>query len=573
MIIPALVAIDAAERTAPQDPLASKEGELTLEEMLAKRVDPERGLFFCTPVFINALREPQSNPLGAVVATRNLFRDLAAHERVRRWYVAHGRLETYPVDRDPQLLLADHVVPAPIFNPVSYSEATVLFEHAFIHAIVSPGPLWQGLLLRGALGSVVPHVALLHTVPEPTISWLPNVGPPTYPHDLILSPSQCGKRAVEAHFERLQDATGKRPFAGEIRVIPYGVDNDMARPERADARKRLGWAEDDAVFVVVARIDRDFKFDPSPLLIAFHHLYKKHPHARLVIAGAAQESDLQLIDAEVKALGLDARVELRRNFPESQKAYLLAGADVFVAFSDNVQETHGVGVVEAMAAGLPVVASEWDGYRESVVDGVTGILIPTHMRPADPDLRAVASVEVNAAAPQFQYQQTVIDLGATLAAFERLLADPALRRRMGDAGRTRAREHFDGKKRAAEVIAVIEERIARSKNVKPILTGDVGADWTKVYGHYPTTLIGDGAKITRGPFTLADLTTPTRMGLEIDRRPMIVALLEDAAASLASPSTLGALAQQLKPRHPLLNTKAIERWLVRGAKYGLFKIG
>ena len=49
----------------------------------------------------------------------------------------------------------------------------------------------------------------------------------------------------------------------------------------------------------------------------------------------------------------------------SQTAY--AAADIFVSLSDNIQETFGLTPVEAMAAGLPVVASDWDGYRETIV--------------------------------------------------------------------------------------------------------------------------------------------------------------------------------------------------------------
>src|SRR6185437_9144143 len=56
---------------------------------------------------------------------------------------------------------------------------------------------------------------------------------------------------------------------------------------------------------------------------------------------------------------------------------LWAGADVFISLVDNIQETFDITPVEAMAAGLPVVVSDWDGYRSTVRDGVEGFLIPT----------------------------------------------------------------------------------------------------------------------------------------------------------------------------------------------------
>ena len=52
-------------------------------------------------------------------------------------------------------------------------------------------------------------------------------------------------------------------------------------------------------------------------------------------------------------------------------------ADLFLSLSDNVQETFGLTPVEAMAAGLPVVVSDWNGYRSNIRDGVDGFLVRT----------------------------------------------------------------------------------------------------------------------------------------------------------------------------------------------------
>ena len=90
---------------------------------------------------------------------------------------------------------------------------------------------------------------------------------------------------------------------------------------------------------------------------------------------------------------------------------LLAAADLFVLSSRS--EGLPLSILEAMAAGLPVVASDVGGVPELVVDGETGLLVP----PGDPH--------------------------ALAAAIDRLLDDPDLRRRLGAAGRLRVSEQFD----------------------------------------------------------------------------------------------------------------------------------
>jgi glycosyltransferase involved in cell wall biosynthesis len=119
--------------------------------------------------------------------------------------------------------------------------------------------------------------------------------------------------------------------------------------------------------------------------------------------------DLPRLEEAIRSGGLSDAVRLARERHDVPR--LLAAADVFVLASRS--EGHPVSVLEAMAAGLPVVASRVGGVPEQVVDGETGLLVD----PGDPEPLA--------------------------AALERLTDDPALRRRLGAAGRARAEERFD----------------------------------------------------------------------------------------------------------------------------------
>jgi hypothetical protein len=124
-----------------------------------------------------------------------------------------------------------------------------------------------------------------------------------------------------------------------------------------------------------------------------------------------------------------------------------ASADLLCSLSDNIQETYGIVPVEGMAAGLPVVVSDWDGYRDTVRQGVDGFRVPT-ITPASgsaADLASRHALEIDTYDMYCGHTCSLVgvDVDAAAHAFSQLFASPALRRKMGDAGRQRARQEFD----------------------------------------------------------------------------------------------------------------------------------
>lgn len=171
---------------------------------------------------------------------------------------------------------------------------------------------------------------------------------------------------------------------GKAVTVPNGIDLDRARPRSTEARARLlralGVTGDPFVFGSVGRLNV-YK-DQVTMLRAFAHLSgQPSDHggapaggAVLVIAGEGEQR--AALEREIEALHLRDRAFLlgqRSDVPE-----LLAGMDVFVLSS--ISEGYSLALVEAAAAGLPIVATDVGGNAEIVEHGVTGLIVP----PGDP---------------------------------------------------------------------------------------------------------------------------------------------------------------------------------------------
>jgi hypothetical protein len=126
-----------------------------------------------------------------------------------------------------------------------------------------------------------------------------------------------------------------------------------------------------------------------------------------------------------------------------------ASADIFCSLSDNIQETFGIAPVEAMAAGIPVVVSDWNGYKDTVRHGVDGFRIPTLMPEAglgnDLALRHAQEIDTYDMYCGHNCSLVAVDIEATKNAFIALFQSSHLRRKMGESGRERALSTYDWK--------------------------------------------------------------------------------------------------------------------------------
>jgi D-inositol-3-phosphate glycosyltransferase len=161
----------------------------------------------------------------------------------------------------------------------------------------------------------------------------------------------------------------------KVRVIPAGVDLDLFRPvDKARARQSLGLTEK-RVVLSVGRIEPLKGLDT--LIGAFARLEDPADTRLLVVGGTlGRDREIERLKSISAALGLQDRVTFVGAVDQTELPTYFSAADVFVLPSH--YESFGLVALEAMACGLPVVASRVGGPRAIIKDGQTGYLIPWH---------------------------------------------------------------------------------------------------------------------------------------------------------------------------------------------------
>ncbi|KGF71963.1 glycosyl transferase [Neosynechococcus sphagnicola sy1] len=345
---------------------------------------------------------------------------------------------------------------------------------------------------------------------------------PVQPWDALICTSQAVKTAVDHLLQDWADylaqRLGSRPEPLlQLPVIPLGVDCDsFAPPVRAadlrhQLRQRLGIGAEDMVILFVGRLIFYAKAHPVPMYQAVEQAAQTtQAKIHLIQAGwfenpreeAAFKEAAQQFAPSVKHLFLDGRQ------PEIRTG-IWSAADIFVSLSDNIQETFGLTPIEAMASGLPVVITDWNGYQESVRQGIDGFKIPTLTPPADAGLDLAAGYFSDA----LNYSTfvghaclaTAVNVEACTQVLINLMTQPTLRQRLGENGRQRARATYDWR----VVVAAYEQLWQQLAEIRqsatmaaPLSPGQpphpLCPDPFRLFRHYPTLALTPDLRLSLG---------------------------------------------------------------------------
>lgn len=399
-----------------------------------------------------------SNPFGKDIANAALFRALATYGGFDEIAVLNG----VGLTPDELGLVSEsgeplRVISSPLHNlKCPERHGTLLRGQPYLSELS-----W----LRRAHGfdTAFSLVGLIHTIAPPAVRQdiASCALAATHPWDALVCTSPAVQFAMEKMFAALEDHLSSR--LGSIRLprpqlplIPLAVDTDrLARDgsdssARASLRARLCIDEEDVLVLWVGRLSFYEKAFPQSMFQALRLASlqsSRRFHFALVGWFPGGDVELKMYEQAANQLAPELNVLVMDGNDPRTVRDSWAAADVFLSLVDNIQETFGLTPIEAMAAGLPVIVSDWDGYRYTVRNGIDGFLIPTLGSPGGYPGEFLAELHSLELETYQTYvgataQHTAVHVNQAASALVQLAESPDLRLAMGAAGQQRAQEMF-----------------------------------------------------------------------------------------------------------------------------------
>ncbi|WP_040336628.1 glycosyltransferase family 4 protein [Candidatus Blastococcus massiliensis] len=277
-----------------------------------------------------------------------------------------------PAEREESLpaehaTFAGRTVPVPYngsmasmqFGPVSAARVRRWLREGRFDVVHVHEPASPSVSLLACMIATGPIVATFHAASTRS-KWLAAAGPMARPWLEKIA----GRIAVSDFARRLQ----VEHLGGDAVIIPNGVHVDFF----AEGPRLPGW-DDDAqgpTIGFLGRYDEPRKGLPV-LLEAMRTVVARHPGARLLVAGRGNPAEVR----DLIGPDLAPHVVLLGEVSEEDKAAFLRTVDVYCA-PNLLGESFGVVLIEAMAAGAPVVASDLDAFARVLEGGEAGVLVP-----------------------------------------------------------------------------------------------------------------------------------------------------------------------------------------------------
>ncbi len=362
---------------------------------------------------------------------------------------------------------------------------------------------------------------------------------PTEDYDALICTSKAVRDSVEYQLDGVREHLA-REFGprrrGELQrvTIPLGINTEdfaVTPADRKAWRDRLEIPEDAVVALYVGRFNAREKMNPALMAIALEKAAVATGRPIYWVNSGWMESgdDEHAFHDATRALCPSVQYRHVDGRGADVRFSIWSVADFFISFSDNIQETFGLTPVEAMAAGLPCVVTDWNGYKDTVRHGEDGFRVTTYA----PGPGAGGDFAYWHANDWLNYgnyvggaaQYTAIDYGEAVQAISILVQNADYRRKLGAQAKAQARAVFDWAAIIPQYQALWAEQEARRRAAAPDTAptdNPFRPDPFRLFGNYPTHHLREDDRLALAPDltaeqALARLASPLAAASAVNR--------------------------------------------------------
>jgi len=279
------------------------------------------------------------------------------------------------------------------------------------------------------------------------------------PWDAIICTSDCVldtvKKVIDDSYNNLSNKFKiGDPVYPQLPVIPLGIDKDefiFSEEFIKESRKDLNISDEDIVVVYVGRLSFHAKAHHLPMYLSLEQCAKELKDGQKIhiiqTGWFANDWIKETFINEGKLICPSIEFHFLDGKDQNNKYKSLASGDIFISLSDNIQETFGITPLEGMASGLPVLVSDWDGYKSTVRDNIDGFRVKTIML-GNGYGQDLAFNHMMGSLSYDHYvgmsvHRVAIDVNDCINKLVLLIKDKTKRKKMGESGKQRVNEIFN----------------------------------------------------------------------------------------------------------------------------------
>ncbi len=276
--------------------------------------------------------------------------------------------------------------------------------------------------------------------------------------DALICTSKCVKNSVDTLLSEYKNIISDRLEISnvtlpELPIIPLGVhseDFNFSNEDKIKLRNKMGINPEDIALAFVGRLSFHAKAHHFPMYKALQEVAEKYNGQRKIhliqIGWFANDYIANIIQGEAKLICPDVICHFVDGLDQNIKNLTLSSSNIFISLTDNFQETFGLTPLEGMAAGLPVVVTDWDGYKDTVRNNKDGYTIPTVTLEKGGGIDLIynyySDITNYDQYISFASQRVAVDIDICIKRIMELIENPDLRKKMGESGKKRAERNF-----------------------------------------------------------------------------------------------------------------------------------